>query len=109
MHRILLVDDEPMLLSALRRHIERVCPTATVVYALNPQSAVWQLHNTSISLVLTDMSMAGHADAGWVVVDAAQELDVPVVVVTGGDIDDSARPSGRRVPVCRKQTLNRKQ
>jgi CheY-like chemotaxis protein len=106
--RILLVDDEPMMLSALRRHIERICPSATVVYALNPQSAVWQLRNTSIALVMTDMRMEGRDDAGWAVVDAAQQLDVPVVVLTGSSIDvDTSPRSGRHVAVRRKDSIDR--
>lgn len=107
--RILLVDDEPMLLSALRRHIERILPTATVVYALNPQSALWQLRNTSIALVLTDMRMDGRDDAGWAVVDAAQGLDVPVVVLTAAKVlEDMSPRSGRRVAVRRKDQLERR-
>ncbi len=103
-----MVDDEPTLLSALRRHIERICPTATVVYALGPDSAIWQLRNTSIALVLTDMRMDGRDDAGWAVVDAAQGLDVPVTVLTATSFDDDASPrSGRRVAFCRNETLDR--
>lgn len=88
--RILLVDDEPLLLTSLRRHIERICPEATVVYALNAQSAVWQLAHTTIAMVLTDMRMEGRDDAGWAVVDAAERAGVPAVILTSADIQASA-------------------
>jgi DNA-binding NtrC family response regulator len=106
--RILLVDDEPILLGALRREIERVCPGATVVYALNAHSAIWQLQNTSISMVITDLRMHGDENAGWGVVDAAQSLKVPVVVLTGCDVEASQRRCGDNVSVRPKEGIDRK-
>jgi DNA-binding NtrC family response regulator len=108
-HRILLVDDEPLLLATLRRHIERICPEATVVYALNPQSAVWQLENTSVAMVFTDMRMGGVDDAGWIVGDAADRASVPVVVLTG-DVEAAvarAPRSRREVDMRRKDSIGR--
>lgn len=106
-HRILLVDDEPLVLSSLRRQIERIAPNATVVYALNAQSAVWQLEHTSISMVFTDMRMEGRDDAGWTVVAAAERAGVPVCVLTGADVDPASSPRCRNVVVRRKDRMMR--
>ncbi|GAC1597284.1 MAG: hypothetical protein NVS3B20_20100 [Polyangiales bacterium] len=82
-NRVLLVDDEPALLSALRRAIEKTLPDSVVVFAGEAKTAVWQIETTSICLVVTDMRMQGDSQAGWTVVRAAQSAGIPVIVISG--------------------------
>jgi CheY-like chemotaxis protein len=105
--RVLLVDDEPALLSALRRVVERARPDAIVVYASDAETAVWQIETTAIRLVVTDMKMQGDLQAGWSVVRAARAAGIPVAVLTGaaepGDLDSLARSS---VPLVEKSAMS---
>lgn len=92
--RILLVDDEPLLLGPLRRLIQRAHPNALVVYASDPAAAEWQLRSTAIRLVVTDMRMHSDEHAGRRVVAAAREAGVAVAVLTGAsdsDLEDLVR------------------
>ncbi|MBI2393815.1 MAG: response regulator [Deltaproteobacteria bacterium] len=84
-HRILLVDDEPALLAAVRRVVARARPDAVVVYAADAATAEWQLRSTSLRLVVTDLRMSEDDRAGLRVVRAAAEAGVPVAVLTGAD------------------------
>jgi DNA-binding NarL/FixJ family response regulator len=109
-HRVLLVDDEPALLSALRRVVEEVRPDAIVVYASDAETAVWQMESTAIRLVLTDMSMQGDASAGWAVVNAARAAGVPVVVITGTtEGPELDRLNLAAIPLLAKRTLKTSQ
>lgn len=82
-HRVLLVDDEPMLLGVVRRIVEARRPDARVVYACDAATAEWQLKSTSIRLVVTDLRMNADERAGLKVVEAARRAGVPVVILSG--------------------------
>jgi DNA-binding NtrC family response regulator len=105
--RVLLVDDEPALLSALRRVVERTRPDAIVVYASDAETAVWLIETTAIRLVVTDMRMQGDRDAGWSVVNAARAAGVQVAVMTGttdaAGLESLVRAS---VPLMEKRTMS---
>ena len=106
-HRVLLVDDEPALLSALRRVVERARPDAMVVYASDPASAIRQLETKSIRLVITDMCMDGDSEAGWRVVNAAQLAGVPVAVVSGATSSkDLTKLVESAVPLMEKKWMS---
>ncbi|MEO7094398.1 MAG: response regulator [Polyangiales bacterium] len=106
-HRVLLVDDEPALLGALRRVVERACPDAVVVYASDAKTAVWQLETTAIRLVVTDLTMNGDVGAGMEVVRAAKAAGVPVAIITGTeDAALLAEIVGAAVPVMLKRTMS---
>jgi DNA-binding NtrC family response regulator len=83
--RVLLVDDEPAILGALRRIVQKARPDAVVVYASDVATATWQLRTTAIRFVITDMRMGADQTAGWAVVEAAQKLGVAAVIITGND------------------------
>ena len=108
-HRVLLVDDEPALLSALRRIVERTRPDAVVVYASDAATAVWQIETTAIRLVVTDMKMQGNPQAGWSVVNAARAAGVSVAVVTGAAGHDLEGLVRAAVPLLEKSTLSTSQ
>lgn len=98
--RVLLVDDEPAILGALRRIVQKARPDAVVVYASDVAMATWQLRTTAIRFVITDMRMGDDEEAGWKIVDAAQRLGVAVAVITGSadeETQDRARKLGVRL------------
>lgn len=101
--RVLLVDDEPILLGPLRRLIQRAHPDALVVYASDPSTAEWQLRSTPIRLVVTDMRMHADEHAGLRVVAAAREAGVTVAVLTGADDHELEDLSRRGFPVVSKR------
>lgn len=106
-HRVLLVDDEPALLGALRRVVERSHPKALVVYAADPATAVWQIETTALRLVVTDMRMQGDRDAGWAVINAARAAGIPVCVLTGADEEDLLQALAQSaVPLVQKQRMS---
>lgn len=82
-HRVLLVDDEPLLLGVVRRIVEAKQPGARVVYACDAATAMWQLQSTSIRLVVTDLRMNADDLAGLKVVEAARSAGVPVAILSG--------------------------
>lgn len=104
--RILLVDDEPLLLSLVRRVLAKEHPDVVVVYAADAATAEWQLSCTSIRLVVTDMKMSSDENAGLRVVRAARLAGVPVAVLTGGGMPSLEGLEG--VPVLEKSTLTAK-
>ena len=106
--RVLLVDDEPALLMVLRRAVEQAYPDAMVVYASDAATAEWQLQSTSIRLVFTDLNMQHDEHAGVRVVEAAQNANIPVAVITGavGEVVDALEARG--VEVIPKHRLSAK-
>jgi DNA-binding NtrC family response regulator len=107
-HRVLLVDDEPALLSSLRRVVERAANGAVVVYASDAETAIWQLESTAIRLVLTDLRMQNEDEAGWKVVEAARRVGVQAVIVTGHFAEEEVIDRARSldVPIIRKTDLS---
>jgi DNA-binding NtrC family response regulator len=104
--RVLLVDDEPLLLSALRRIVERRWPRARVVYASDVGTAEWQLRSTGVRFVVTDMCMRDDARAGMRVVTAAQLAGVPVAVLTAAASEVIDELRARSVLVLEKSGLS---
>lgn len=101
--RVLLVDDEPVLLGALRRLIQRTHPQALVVYASDARSAEWQLRSTAIRLVVTDMRMHADEHAGLLVIAAARQAGVAVAVLTGASDEQLAELALTGVTVVSKR------
>jgi len=106
-HRVLLVDDEPALLSSLRRVVERARPDAIVVYASDADTAVWQIETTAIRLVLTDLRMQGQDEAGLAVVQAALSAGVKVAGITGTRQESTIHTLEKdSVPLMTKSSLS---
>jgi DNA-binding NtrC family response regulator len=102
---VLLVEDEPALLGALRRVLERARPDAVVVYAADATTAEWQLRSTTVRFVVTDLRMNSDDRAGMRVVDAACEAGVAVAVLTGTDSDELEELKRRNIPIVSKQKM----
>jgi len=105
MNRVLLVDDNPSFLVAMRRIVHRLRPEATVVYAADVAAAQWRLRTTDVCLVFTDMRLPSGDQDGLRVVSAAREAGVPVAVVSGVDGSWRAELAQLNVTVLRKAEL----
>ncbi|MEM9596306.1 MAG: response regulator [Acidobacteriota bacterium] len=60
--RVLLVDDEPLLLTALQRIVERAIAPSTVLVAKSGDEAIEAMHGSEVDLVVTDLSMPSRED-----------------------------------------------
>ena len=78
--RVLLVDDDPHVLSALRRCLKR--EKVAVETAANAQAALDFLAQTTIDLVVSDQKMPGMSGTELCERVVANRPDVPVVVMT---------------------------
>lgn len=79
---VLIVDDEPDILTSLTDLIETTIPGVQVIGARSGQDAVAQLAQTHVDLILTDFRMPGMN--GLQLLERAQELapGTPAVMVT---------------------------
>lgn len=81
-HRMLIVDDEAPIRSALHRYFVR--QGWAVDCACNAEEALAQLGRSAYDLVLTDLRLGPGAD-GWTVVAQVRSQcpDTPVAIITG--------------------------
>jgi DNA-binding NtrC family response regulator len=85
--RLLLVDDEPLILSALARLLRR--SGYEVATAENGRVALGMLETSDFDLVLTDLRMPMLDGRALLVAVRAAHAALPVVVMTGyGDTSD---------------------
>jgi CheY-like chemotaxis protein len=86
--RLLLVDDEPLILSALGRLLRRM--GYEVATAENGQVALEMLATAPCDLVLTDMRMPLLDGRGLLLALRAKYAELPVIILTGyGDASDA--------------------
>ncbi len=78
--RVLLVDDDPLVLSALNRTVLSRRPEWEVVLAKSGEMAVGWLTQTPFDMVMTDMQMPGMD--GSTVLKMSQKLQ-PGAIITG--------------------------
>ena len=84
---VLVIDDEPVVVAALRRYIRRETSYA-VVAATDPRAALEELTRTSPDVVITDLAMPGLD--GLTVLRRVKDLDptIEVLVMTAyGSVD----------------------
>lgn len=82
--RILLVDDDEIVLTALATAVERLLPDYQLVTAQNGTAALAELQKQSFDLILTDYDMP-HMN-GLDLAHAVQQISpgIPVILATGG-------------------------
>jgi EAL domain-containing protein (putative c-di-GMP-specific phosphodiesterase class I) len=85
---VLIVDDEPGILRAFRRTIERA--GYTVITADDAESALEYVRKHEFDLVLSDIAMPGMDGISMLREIRRHNLDVPVVLVTGAPTVGSA-------------------
>ena len=87
-HTVLIVDDEPALLRGLERTLSLA--GFDVVTAKDGDTAIQQLKNASIDVVLTDIELGGMSGVDLLRIVRAYDLDVPVIFMTGKPTLDTA-------------------
>jgi DNA-binding NtrC family response regulator len=83
MARILLVDDDPALLTALPEALARRLPNHDIITADSGEAALSLLKDDGFDLVISDLLMSGLG--GTKLVEALEYLDrsVPSIIMTG--------------------------
>jgi DNA-binding NtrC family response regulator len=83
MARILLVDDDPALLSALPEALARRLSGCEIVTADCGETALFLLRNNGIDLVISDLLMSGVG--GTKLLEALEQIGpaVPTIIMTG--------------------------
>jgi len=91
--RILFVDDEPAVLSSLRRMLHRERDVWDMTFLDTPHAALAALLRSDFDVVVTDAQMPGMDGLQliWHLRQAEQTRDVPVIVVTGSADRDLKR------------------
>ena len=81
--RILIVDDDAMILRLLQISIDRLFPECQIVAAVNGTAALAKLRQQPFDLILTDYDMPGMN--GLDLAQAARQIsaDIPIVLMTG--------------------------
>jgi CheY-like chemotaxis protein len=78
---LLLVDDEPRILSALRRTLRR--EGYEILTAQSGQEALSLLRGRSVDLIVSDHKMPGHSGLAFLEEVARRHPGVPRIVLTG--------------------------
>ena len=86
--KVLVVDDEPTLLRSLTRSLTQA--GYAVETAGDGATAVALLSHGDFDVVLSDISMPGMSGLELLAIVRERELDVPVIMVTGGPTVESA-------------------
>jgi DNA-binding NtrC family response regulator len=90
-YRLLVVDDEEILLRSLTRLLHRAGYDVEV--HRDAASGCAALRASPFDAVITDLMIGNHA-TGVEVVRASRDLGLPVLVFTGVGLDDAARTAG---------------
>jgi EAL domain-containing protein (putative c-di-GMP-specific phosphodiesterase class I) len=78
---IVVVDDEPVVLRAFARHLDRT--PFKIVACLTPQEAIDQVARGQVSVVVSDISMGGMSGIDLLRTVREHDPDLPVILVTG--------------------------
>ncbi len=78
--RLLVVEDEPMLLSILKEYFEQ--QGFTVLSAHTVERSLELLTTSEIQIVLTDLCLGQERDGGLKIVDAAANAGLPALLMT---------------------------
>jgi len=78
---IVVVDDEPVVLRAFTRHLERT--PFKIVPCLTPHEAIDQVAQGQVSVVVSDISMEGMSGIDLLRTIREHDPDLPVILVTG--------------------------
>lgn len=83
MRHILIVDDDPDILKALREGLQRREQAWLVSDAGNAETAIEILQRESVSLVVTDLKMPGMDGFGLMAYIMEHFPDIPVIIISG--------------------------
>lgn len=89
-HRVLVVDDDPMVAASVKHYLER--EGYAVVALDHPEQALRYLVDNSIDAVVSDVSMPGMSGLEMLEKLRQQSFDVPVIMMTGAPkVEDTMR------------------
>lgn len=92
MKRVLIVDDEPAMVSALRRVMRRVAPGLAIDSETDPVLALARVRRTPYAVVISDLRMPELDGVGLLAfVATMQPRAVRVLLTASGEIDDARR------------------
>lgn len=92
MKRVLIVDDEPAMVSALRRVMRRVAPDLVIDSETDPVLALVRVRRTAYALVISDLRMPELDGVGLLAfVATLQPGAVRVLLTASGELDDARR------------------
>ncbi len=92
---ILLVDDEPLVLSSLRQGLQALDPTLTVFEAVDGIAALEVLDANTVDLVVSDVRMPRLDGVGLLTQMLNRSIGVPVVLLSAfRDSTDMAKATG---------------
>jgi len=81
--RMLLIDDDPLLIEALPTALKRRLPHSTITTALSAREGLDQLQVERFDVILTDLWMSGmHGDEFTTRMNTITEC-TPVILITG--------------------------
>jgi PAS domain S-box-containing protein len=103
-HRILLVDDDPMLLDLGKRMLEKLGHAVVVAPSAQHALDVLESHAADVSLMITDLTMPGMNGLELLEIVAARHPTMPMVAVSGYSVNPGARAAieARGVPFVAK-------
>jgi DNA-binding NtrC family response regulator len=81
--RILLIDDDPLLLEALPPALTRRLPHSDITTALSPQDGLHYLEHERFDVVITDLLMSGMPGDELTSRIRTLAHRVPVILITG--------------------------
>jgi CheY-like chemotaxis protein len=104
-----LVDDDPDFISFVRVCLWRVCPGLEIQTFSSGAEALGFMIRHHADLLLTDFRMPGLDGLGLTreVRAAGSERDVPIVIMSGDDIESAALASGADVFVPKNDLMSR--
>ena len=102
--RILLVDDDPMLLDLGRRMLEKLGHAVVVAPSAQHALDVLESHVADVSLMITDLTMPGMNGLELLETVATRYPTMPMVAISGYSVNPGARAAieARRVPFVNK-------
>lgn len=91
--RILIVDDDRVVLNLLKISIEQLLPNSQIITAKDGAEALTKLREQAIDLILTDYDMPRMN--GLNLARAAQKIssDIPIVLMTAGGYNPAETPT----------------
>ena len=83
MARVLLIDDDPTLLTTLLALIEQVAPAMTADTATTAEHALRLIHQTDYDAIVSDFNMPGLNGIDFLKECKTARPDIPIVLLTG--------------------------
>jgi CheY-like chemotaxis protein len=94
---VVLIEDEPEVLTTLSRQCQRILPTATIIAASEPGAALSQIAAQAVALAVIDYYLPGQSGVQFLAMLKAWSPQVRTILITASptrDIEQVARAAG---------------